>query len=933
MRLHKNSKKSTLLLIAVIVSLLVVFLCIFLVNFFSDKKIETLKLNDNLTETLLNEVDHTGPVLQSSNPTDGGMKAGTDHAVIVSFDEPVFMGGSFADIVLKSGESLINVKCLLSGNVLTITSVNALASNTSYTVMVPKGAVKDKAGNDNAASFQIGFTMTANANLLQNPGFEQTEVKSKASHWDTYVDPGVKATFQVTDQTAMQGDRSLQMVAALLKKGDSIIARQFVSVQAGQAYLLSGQVSVSQLSNAKMQYFLMLHNAKNDWVATETLDQLVVTNGFIKLEKTGTVPEGITRIYIGIAIRATGTAGSGTLLVDGLKFTQSPIEVEKPGEDISVALQGDSKMSIVDGNPMNLYAVQDQKKLYLLVQGSNLNTQNIFYINSDNNNTTGYQSNNWSESGIDYKIEYNNLYKYESSSLAWTKVGPVYATVSPSYVGIYLYLDRIGRNEPGTLKIAYISKTKFFLPAFGTSMMTTDKTIRSDLAPAAFYPKESYEVLDNPYIGWAPSSKNSKYQQPHTLVTLNVTWRKLEPAKGVLDWSALENEYNLSYWGNQGKKVILRIVLDQPSNDAKHKDIPDWLYNELVASGGAANAGTWYNVSSSAGFSPNYSSPVMIREHRRLIQALAQRYNNDTRIAYIQIGSIGHFGEFHNGLIKTFPKLSVSDQYVEHYLESFTNKVISMRKPFPIAAQNRLGLYNDMFGEANSTDIWLTWTKVGLDGINVDQQADSNKAQAASIMPDFWKYADSGGEFSSNYAVKEYFQDNRFMELLRQARISHTSWLGATSLANYRIGVDLEEQVQANMDLLLKTMGYRFVLKSIVYEKEAAKGSAVTLAMQWINKGVAPFYYSWPLEFALADVNGNVVSATRTVITHTNIKNWLPGEHRLTANLSIPQTLPEGTYTLLAAIIDPSTGKPGIRLAIEGRRDDGWYRLNEIYIY
>ena len=932
MRLRKNTKKSSMIIIASLVSLLIIFLCVFFVNFYSNKKVVSHELNDKISEALTNEKDLTGPVFQSSNPTDGGMKGETGNSVIVTFNESVFAGGSFADIAVMSGESIVSFKGVVSGNDLIITSTNNLASNTSYTVMVPKGAVKDKAGNGNIARLQIGYTTAANANLLQNPGFENTEVKGKASHWDTYVDPGVKATFQVTDSTAMQGDRSLQMVASSLKNGDSIIARQFVSVQAGQAYLLSGQVSVSQLSNAKMQYYLMFHNAKNDWVSTETLDQLVVTNGSIKLEKKGIVPEGITRIYIGVAIRATGTEGSGTLIVDGLQFIQSPVEVEKPGDDISVALQGDSYISIVDGKPLNLYTIQDEKKLYLLVQGTDLNTQNLFYINSDNNNNTGYRSNDWSESGIDYKIEYNHLYQYVNSSSSWTKIGRVYTNISSSYVGMYLYLDMIGKNEPGALKIAYNSKTKAFLPTLGKAMMTADKTIRNDLAPATFYPKENFEVLNNPYMGWTPSSKNSKYEQPHTLVSLSATWRKLEPTKGVFDWTVLENEYNLSHWGGLGKKAILRIVLDLPSDDAKHKDVPDWLYNELVVAEGTANAGTWYNASSSAGFSPNYSSPVLIREHRRMIQALAQKYNNDSRIAYIQLGSIGHHGEFHNGLIDTFPKLSVSDQYVKHYIESFTNKVISIRKPFPIAAQNRLGLYNDMFGEATSTDIWLAWTQVGLDGINVDAREDLNKAQAASIMPDFWKYADSGGEFSSNYAVKEYFQDNRFMELLRQARISHTTWLGATSLANYQVGVDLEEKVQANMDLLLNTMGYRFVLKSIAYEKKAAIGGTITLAMKWINKGVAPFYYSWPLEFALADVNGNVVSSTKTELTNSNIKNWLPGEHSMTANFSIPQTLPIGTYTLVVAIIDPSTGKPGIRLAIDGKRDDGWYRLDEITV-
>lgn len=923
MRLRKKTKKSAKVIMTFILSFIVLFFYVFLMNFYTHVPVETLEPNVS---------DLSGPVLQSSNPTDGAMEAETTPSVTMSFNEPIFMGISSADIALKSGESSLGAKAVASGNVLTITPAHALASNTSYTVIVPEGAVKDADENGNDAELRIAFTTEADANLLWNPGFEQTEANGGASHWDTYVDPDVTAAFQVTDSAAAQGDRSLEMVAASLGSGDSIMARQFVSVQTGQAYLLSGQVRVFQLKNAKMQYFLMLHNAKDEWVSTDILDQLVVTNGFAKLEKKGTVPEGITRIYIGVAIRATGNDGSGTVYVDGLQLTQSPIEEEKPQADIAVALEGNSYKSIAGGNPMSLYAVQDQNKLYLLVKDSELNTQNIFYIDSDNNSTTGYQSTDWSESGIDYKIEYNSLYRYIESNSSWTKVGPVYTNITPSYVGMYLYLDRIGRDRPGAFKIAYKGKTEALMPASGSAMMLVDTTIRGNSDPAAFYPNESFEVLNNPYMGWAPSSKNSKYEQPHRLVTLSATWRKLEPVKGVFDWTVLESEYNLNHWGNLGIKAILRMVLDLPSDDAEHKDIPDWLYDELVAAEGVSNAGTWYDTSSSAGFSPNYSSPILIREHRRLIQALAHRYNHDPRIAFIQLGSIGHYGEFHNGLIDTFPELSVSDQYVQHYIDYFTNKVISMRKPFPLAAQYRLGLYNDMFGEPSSTDAWLTWTQAGLDGINVSEGQDPSRAQAASMMPEFWKYADSGGEFSSNYEVKEYFHDDRFMELLRQARLSHTSWLGATSLAHYQLGVDLEENIQANMDLLLNTMGYRFVLESIKHETNAMAGSRVTLAMQWTNKGVAPFYFSWPLEFVLAGVNGNVVSSTRTAMTSINIRNWLPGKHTEKVVFPIPKNLSSGRYTLLVAIIDPSTGKPGVHLAIEGRRNDGWYRLDEISV-
>jgi hypothetical protein len=46
----------------------------------------------------------------------------------------------------------------------------------------------------------------------------------------------------------------------------------------------------------------------------------------------------------------------------------------------------------------------------------------------------------------------------------------------------------------------------------------------------------------------------------------------------------------------------------------------------------------------------------------------------------------------------------------------------------------------------------------------------------------------------------------------------------------------------------------------------------------------------------------------------------------------IPENLPEGTYNLCIAIIDPETNSPGIDLAITGKRSDGRYSIGNITV-
>ncbi len=637
--------------------------------------------------------------------------------------------------------------------------------------------------------------------------------------------------------------------------------------------------------------------------------------------------------------------GVGEAYAPPVQAAEYPAALSANGADIVVDGR-DADWSVVDnravssGGILTLRSVRDEEKLFLLAEGANLNAQNEFFIDSDGDSATGWNDPRWAQSGIDYKITRNSLYRFDGGN-AWTRVGSVYNQPNNDSDLVYLYLSEIEATSSGPMKVAYVSKNAMALPADGAAMLTVDAIVRQVREPGVYYPKESFEVLNNPYMGWAAWSREvprkplgEPYAQPHHLVYAGITWRELEPVKGEFDWAGVESKYQFDYWASLGKKINLRIVLDLPTSDPLHKDIPEWLYDELVDEGTESGAGKWYETTEiGSGFAPNYNSQTLIAEHERMIRALAERYDEDSRIAFIQIGSLGHWGEFHNypeDVSGKFPNVRVSDQYVQHYVDNFQQKLIGMRKPFPIAADHRLGLFNDVLGDKGSTQSWLAWIRDGWSDIGLYLDPDQNAAQvqAASKMPDFWKSNFSGGEFTSGNPLLS-LNDNTFMESLAQARASHTSWLGPSSPADYRVGADgVTQDVQENMDTLLKTMGYRFVLESAKHVASATKGTDITVTTRWNNKGVAPFYMNWPVAVALADAGGQLVPSTITVSTATDIREWLPGGNDAVLPLRIPATVTPGIYTLLVAILDPDTDEPGIQLAIDGRREDGWHALD-----
>lgn len=132
---------------------------------------------------------------------------------------------------------------------------------------------------------------------------------------------------------------------------------------------------------------------------------------------------------------------------------------------------------------------------------------------------------------------------------------------------------------------------------------------------------------------------------------------------------------------------------------------------------------------------------------------------------------------------------------------------------------------------------------------------------------------------------------------------------------------------QPLVDEWLKKMGYRFVLKSFSYNKVVDHKKTIVLRTWWENKGVAPCYNNYPLTIRLKNA-GKVWSFT----TDADIRDWLPGDNMYNKYLTVPLNIPAGQYDIQVGITDSKTGKPAIKLAIEGRDAEGWYTMGKIRI-
>lgn len=401
-------------------------------------------------------------------------------------------------------------------------------------------------------------------------------------------------------------------------------------------------------------------------------------------------------------------------------------------------------------------------------------------------------------------------------------------------------------------------------------------------------------LVQNPYIGFAVEAANLTSPDEHSLVYIDITFAELQPdSPDAFDLTAIAEENNIDFWRSQGKHAVLRFICDLPGKET-HMDIPQWLYD-------LTGDGDFYDISYGKGYSPDYSNEVFIFYHQKAIAALGG-YFSDGFVSYVQLGSLGHWGEWHvlySAGIKRLPGSETREQYVQHYIDAFPDAKLLMRWSFAPAAENSFGLYNDMSGHADSTYRWLDRIENG------GEFTQTNEPDALAAMPEFWKTAPVGGEFTSSLPMW-YLCGPGLKRTLSLLKASHTSFLGPKCpVSNEYHGL----LYRSSVPRILRTMGYRIGITRVTLQPDSGTDRQI-LKLQWENHGCAPIYFDTPVKLYLVDTSGSVQELADIQIDLTKLQ---PDEV-LTSTTELPAGIPYNGKTLALGIIDPMTGQPSVGL-------------------
>jgi len=323
------------------------------------------------------------------------------------------------------------------------------------------------------------------------------------------------------------------------------------------------------------------------------------------------------------------------------------------------------------------------------------------------------------------------------------------------------------------------------------------------------YPEAYEHALANPMKGF----RTDKYDGSHPWSRVSrvyIRWNQIEQSED----NTLEDilQYCDQLWQGIEKlniKVIPRVYLHWEDEDQKYW--PDDIEVD------------------------DYSSERFKNRLKRLIFRLGKAWDNDPRVAWIQMGFIGKWGEHHS------PDVSIELQQLmgDAFSTAFKNKKVTVRHPWDFE-DYKFGIYWDSFG-------------------HIQEIPDHGKG--IEKLDDRWKISPIAGEVAYNWGdypillgntpTHTLSEDKYRKHLSNWIRRLHAINLGWVS--NYDT---TDERALRGAEEVQKILGYRFVVNRFQYPCNITPGEEFNVDFSVVNVGSSPFYYNWPVEIRRISAGG-----------------------------------------------------------------------------
>ena len=457
-------------------------------------------------------------------------------------------------------------------------------------------------------------------------------------------------------------------------------------------------------------------------------------------------------------------------------------------------------------------------------------------------------------------------------------------------------------------------------------------------------------ALENPHKGWYhhyPDNHINKYiikKDSHLLdfpgmdhIYIRLAWAYLEPQEGKFNWDIIDSIINK--WTEKGLKISFRISCKETSTDRNEQQFatPKWVME-------AGAGGDYYRSGKKVGpdgpWEPLFDDPVFLEKLENFLKTFAARYDSKSWLRYVDIGSIGDWGEghTHSGSRLEYG-YELRKLHIDLHLKYFkkTQLVISDDYVYSISdSENRDKLHRYILKQGISyrDDSPL------VNGY-VRGYADTYTVRSPEFFKDAYIKTPTVFELQHYHAVKSdgnwKVREGSSLSKYAKGKDGPDFFRGALDLlhATY-IGYhgDANEWLTDNPELtkeLLNRCGYGFFLHQVEMPDSLRIGDKNNIQMVWENRGVAPAYHRYVLKIRLDGPK------TMDFDLESGNRKWMPvstdGVHREKYIVVIPDKTPPGQYELKLKLYSNEENKD-VSLALDPDLldEENYYKITAVKV-
>ena len=439
---------------------------------------------------------------------------------------------------------------------------------------------------------------------------------------------------------------------------------------------------------------------------------------------------------------------------------------------------------------------------------------------------------------------------------------------------------------------------------------------------------DTTRILKNPYKGWYHHLLDNgikKYAitddslfasfpgMDH--IYLRLAWSYLEPKDGEFDWTDIDRV--VGKYVPKGYNISFRITCSEtgsyPDNVGEQTEGVNYATPGWVRKAGAK--GTVVDNGKIKFWVPKWDDPVYLQKLDQFHKAFAARYDGQPWVSYVDIGSIGDWGEGHTSFsTKITPTISEVKANIDIYLKNYK--------------KSQLVANDDMISEGrNEKDIQELYQYAVSNGITFRDD---------SPLVDWYFHHTLKTSTITNPKFYDplYFKKPIILEMEHYRAVKKNgNWLGKngeTLIPEFKIsGADVlrgalktmhatyigyhgypEIWLTENPELtreLANLCGYWYFPVKATIPGKIRKGENF-ISIEWLNKGVAPAYkgFSMILRFE----GGKPENSFDLLFEDSGNRNWLPDKSNMQKyRFMIPSNAQKGQYKLSFKLFDQTNEK------------------------